>query len=71
MAVEDDDFLFRFAREFFQTDAQVQFLGGEKFVTETADLPERRRLDKNKRASHEAGEPTGTVPKLRDESGGK
>jgi len=69
MPVEDHDFPFRFAREFFEAQAQVQFLGGIKFVAEATNLPECRRLDKNKRTGHEPREPARIIPQVRNESG--
>ena len=49
MPVQDDNFFARFARELFQPLAQFQFFRRKKFVAETAEFAERRRLDKNKR----------------------
>ena len=54
MPVQDDDSPARFARELFQPLAQFQFLRRKQFMAEAADLPERRRLDKNKRAGQPA-----------------
>ena len=71
MPVENNNFAPGRARKFFQADAQIQFFRRVKFMAKPADLTERRRFDKNKRASHEPRKPAGVIPKMGDEAGDK